>query len=59
MMVGIGRVYRNRDEAGRLYIPKELMSSIVFENREKVLIRVVNRSKLVIERFENAVLQEG
>jgi len=58
-MVGIGRVYRNRDEAGRLYIPKELMSSLVFENREKVLIRVVNRSKLVIERFENAVLQEG
>ena len=57
-MAGVGRIYVDGKGAGRLYIPKELMSSLTFENRGKVLIRVVNRSKLVIERFENAVLEE-
>ena len=58
-MVEVGRIYRDKDNGGRLYIPKRVMEHLNFANREKVLIRVVSSDKLVIERFEEAVLEEG
>ncbi len=51
-MVGVGRIYRDKDQAGRLYIPKKLMERLNFENGEQVLIKVEEG------RFEVKKLQE-
>ena len=51
MAVGVGRIYRDRGQAGRLYIPKRLMENLDFENGERVLIKSYG-NKLEILKLE-------
>jgi len=51
MMVGVGRIYRDKDRAGRLYIPKKLMEQLDFESGEQVLIRSYG-NRLEISKLE-------
>ncbi len=54
----VGRYHIDQKGTGRIYVPKALVEVLDFKSGDRVLIRIVNRSKLVIERFENAVLEE-
>jgi DNA-binding transcriptional regulator/RsmH inhibitor MraZ len=41
--VGVGKVYIDKYDAGRIYIPKELMSKVKFCNKEQVVVIVEKR----------------
>jgi len=55
MMVGVGRIYRDKDKAGRLYIPKKLMESLSFDNGDQVLIKVHGSNRLEVLKLEEVL----
>ena len=55
----VGRYHVDKKGTGRIYVPKALVKVLGFKSGDRVLIRVVSSDKLVIEKFEEAVLQEG
>ena len=50
--VSVGKIYIDKDGAGRLYIPKEVLKIVSFKNKDKVLIIPVNKGVL-LKRVED------
>ena len=58
MIVGVGRIYRDKDQAGRLYIPKKLMNQLNFENGEQVLIEI-NENEMIVTKLSRSSRHSG
>jgi len=52
--IGVGKVYIDKYDAGRIYIPKELMSKVKFSNREQVIV-IVENDKIIVKKLEGVV----
>ncbi len=55
----VGRYHIDKKGTGRIYVPKALVKILGFKSGDRVMIKVINNNKLVIEKFEKAVLEEG
>ncbi|WP_297215958.1 hypothetical protein [Thermoplasma sp.] len=38
-LIGIARIYRDKDGAGRLYLPKKLLESLSWQDKQQILLR--------------------
>jgi len=58
MMIGVGKIYRDKNQAGRLYIPKKLMNQLDFENGEQVLIEI-NGNEMIVTKLSGSSRHSG
>jgi len=56
--VGVGKVYIDKYEAGRIYIPKGIMNLLKFSNKEQVLI-IVEQDKIIVKKLNKEVVRNG
>ena len=47
-MIDISKIYIDKDGAGRLYVPKKILESFRWKNRQQVMIKT-DGSKMIIE----------
>ncbi len=55
-LIAMGKIYVDSKGAGRLYVPKEIVSSMGYRNREKVLL-TLEGSDLKVAAAEKEVLE--
>ena len=53
-MIDISKIYKDRDGAGRLYIPKKVLESLGWRDKQQILIKT-DESKMVGEPAEEGV----
>jgi hypothetical protein len=52
--IGVGKVYIDKYDAGRIYIPKELMNYVQFNNKEQVLV-IVEQDKIIVKKLNEVI----
>jgi bifunctional DNA-binding transcriptional regulator/antitoxin component of YhaV-PrlF toxin-antitoxin module len=53
-MIDISKIYRDKDGAGRLYIPKKVLESLGWKDKQQIMIRT-DESKMTGEPAEEGV----
>ena len=53
-MIDISKIYRDKDGAGRLYIPKKVLESLGWKDKQQIMIRT-DESKMTGEPAEESV----